>query len=32
MLSYVYKMCYLKRQTQLQLILQTQDGNGLRIA
>ncbi|MFQ6663786.1 hypothetical protein Gotur_031166, partial [Gossypium turneri] len=30
MLSYVCKMCYLKRQSQLQLILHTQDGNGLR--
>ncbi|MFQ6653544.1 hypothetical protein Gotur_024889 [Gossypium turneri] len=29
MLSYAYKMCYLKRQSQLQLILQTQGGNGL---
>ncbi|MBA0879833.1 hypothetical protein Goshw_013076 [Gossypium schwendimanii] len=25
-------MCYLKRQSQLQLILQTQSGNGSRIA
>ncbi|MFQ6656442.1 hypothetical protein Gotur_026553, partial [Gossypium turneri] len=30
MLSYAYKMCYLKSQSQLQLILQTQGGNGLR--
>ncbi|MFQ6629606.1 hypothetical protein Gotur_006624 [Gossypium turneri] len=27
-----YKMCYLKKQSQLQLILLTQGGNGLRIA
>ncbi|MFQ6654266.1 hypothetical protein Gotur_025330 [Gossypium turneri] len=31
MLSYAYKMCYLKRLSQLQLILQTQGGNGSRI-
>ncbi|MFQ6663542.1 hypothetical protein Gotur_031032 [Gossypium turneri] len=30
MLTNAYKMCYLKRQSQLQLILQTQGGNGLR--
>ncbi|MFQ6624233.1 hypothetical protein Gotur_004529 [Gossypium turneri] len=30
MLSYTYRMCYLKRQSQLQLILQTQSGNGSR--
>ncbi|MFQ6650212.1 hypothetical protein Gotur_022177, partial [Gossypium turneri] len=30
MMSYTYKMCYLKRQSQLQLILQTQGGNGSR--
>ncbi|MBA0783711.1 hypothetical protein Gotri_001375 [Gossypium trilobum] len=32
MLLYTYKMCYLKRQSQLQLILQTQGENGSRIA
>ncbi|MFQ6626044.1 hypothetical protein Gotur_005126 [Gossypium turneri] len=30
MLSCAYEMCYLKRQSQLQLILQTQGGNGSR--